>query len=372
MQDGLFRAPVAVALAAILSAGCAADSTSTDETESIPVTALGIDPVAFLGDVPCSSKLGALQSYVVTLTDDTSQATLPSTEPIPCSRAARFRYILAKHQYTAEVDAYDVPAEELVPSGATAGSGSGPEGLPSSGSRHMLVKATKTPITPRWTTKCNQVTSASQTTTLFNTCSPLTDTGSPAPTSIEVDPKAAFGELRCVKDGGEIASLDITPADGSLAPLVGLECGAGAVVFNAGIVPGQVYSFRVEARAEAGGEVRWGASCFAVAEEALQTRAACDPLSSTGSIEVDAAALAEAGIACGGDVKAFQATIEPLGVSSGPVACGQGARFLAIEPGTYDVILQGVGPNGPEEAGVTCGAVVTPGATSKVTCMKAP
>jgi hypothetical protein len=369
-----------MALGAILSAGCAEDSSLDSVGTSVPITAMSIDPMAFLNDVPCSSKPGSLQSYVVTLldiTDESRTVTLPSTDPIPCSRSARFRFILAENKYIAEVDGYDVAADALVPAGTpppedqTADPGT-PQGLPGSGSRHMLLNATKAPITPRWTSTCDARTSRAQATIGFDKCSALTDHGSPAPTSIAVDPKAALGDLRCASAGGEIATLDIKPVGAALPSLLGVPCGADPVVFDAGLVPGQVYSFRLEARAEVGGEVRWGSTCFAAAEEALQTSAACDPLASTGSVEVGPAALAAAGLKCEGDIKAFQATIEPLGVSSGPVPCGESARFLAIEPGMYDVILRQVGPSGPEAFGVTCAAVVAPGSTSKVACMSAP
>lgn len=379
-QDRLVRASVAAAL--ILSAGCSSDDDITsDVSTSAPVTSVSIDPRAFLGDVPCSSKPGALQSYVVTLVDVTEEArpvTLASSDPIPCSRGARFRFVLSTNKYIAEVDGYDVPADALVPSGTpppAEGQTADPDaqqGLAGSGSRHMLLKATKAPIAPRWTTSCDEITTTYGKPNYLETCEPLTDHGSPGPTSIAVDPKAAFGDLRCVSDGGVIASVDIKPIGAALPSLLGLPCGAAPAVFDAGLVPGQVYSFRIEARAEVGGEVRWGSTCFAAAEEALQTSAACDPLSSTGSIEVDPAALAAAGLACEGDVKAFEASIAQLGISSGPVPCGESARFLGIDPGLYDVILRQVGPSGPEAFGVTCAAVVEPGVTSKVACMSAP
>jgi hypothetical protein len=396
MQDGLFRASLAVALAAILSAGCSGDDSALDGMSSgVPITALSISPSAFLGDVPCSSKPGALQSYVVTLVcnpirdlsgnvtvpcnaaNPELSITLPSSEPVTCSQRAFFRYILASHVYMAEIDAYDVPAGALVPSGTPPSEGqasdpSAPQGLPGSGSRHMLLRATKTPIAPRWTTTCEETLAESQKTNPIQVCDALKDLGSAAPTSILVDPRVALGDLACAEAGGEVATIDITPAGGALPPQLGVACGAKPVVFEAGVTPGQVYSFRLEARAEPGGEVRWGSSCFAAAEEGLQTSAACDPLSSKGSVEIAPAALTEAGLACGGDVKAFEATLQPLGISSGPVPCGESARFLAIEPGTYDVILREVGPDGPVGAGVTCGAVVAPGATAGVTCMKAP
>jgi hypothetical protein len=317
---------------------------------------------------------------VVTLFDITDEArvvTLASSEPVPCSQGARFRHILAGNTYLAEVDAYDAPASALIPAGTPSPDGqaadpNAQQGLAGSGSRHMLLKATKAPIAPRWTTKCDERQSRTEATIGFDACDALTYSGSPAPTSIALDPKAALGDLACASAGGEVATVDITPIDAALPAALGVACGASPIVFDAGLAPGQVYSFRLEARAEAGGEVRWGSTCFAAADEAIQTKASCDPFSSTGSVEVDAEALASAGLVCEGEVKAFQATIEPLGISSGPVPCGHSARFLAIEPGMYDVILRQVGPTGPEAFGVTCSAVVAPGASSKVACLSAP
>lgn len=381
-SNRLVRASVVAALGAVLAAGCSEDETITpDEGSSAATTTVTIDPKTFLGKVPCSGKSGALQSYVVTLidvTDEAQQVTLGSSDPIPCSRGVRFRFVRAEHKYITEIDGYGVPADALIPSGApppAEGQNVDPNntpGLAGSGSRHMLLKATKALIAPRWTTSCDEVETALGSPNYVGTCATLTDHGSPAPTSIAVDPSAAIGELGCASDGGEVATIDIKPVGGALPALLGLACGAPPVVFDAGLVAGQLYSFRLEARAEAGGEVRWGSTCFATAEEALSTNAACDPLASTGSIEVDPAALAAAGLACGGDVKAFEASIAQSGISTGPVSCGESARFLSIDPGTYDVILRQVGPNGPEAFGVTCSAVVEPGLTSKVACMSAP
>lgn len=377
MQDGLFYASAAVGLAAIMTAGCTDSSSATPEA-SVPVTAMAMEPINFLGDVPCSSKAGSLQSYVVTLTDvtdSTTPVTLPSSPPTPCSRGIRFRYILDQHRYTAEVDGYDVPADELIPSGTPApaeGQPTSEEGLPGSGSRHMLLRSTKALLEPRWTTSCSEQPSILYTTRVFTTCDPLVDHGSPGATSIRVDPRAALGELRCAAEGGEVAFIDVKPASAGLDAVTNLECGASPVDYAADITPGTEYSFRLEARAEGSAEVRWGASCFAVADEGLRASAACGPFSSTGVIEVGAPALVDAGIECGGEVKGFEVYVIALGLSSGPVACGESARVLGLPPGSYDLEVRKVGANGPEKPGAQCTAQVEPGATSAAACSKAP
>ncbi|MCU0681111.1 MAG: hypothetical protein MUF34_02405, partial [Polyangiaceae bacterium] len=67
----------------------------------------------FRGDVPCGNLQGAMQSYVLTLTDIsvTPHVTLPSSPPTPCSQLVGFndKLIVADHQYEATIDAYGEP-----------------------------------------------------------------------------------------------------------------------------------------------------------------------------------------------------------------------------------------------------------------------
>jgi hypothetical protein len=354
-------ASIAAFAAAASTAGCS-ESTDPDLTSSVATTAVSVSPSLFLGDVPCSTQGGALQSYVVTLTDITtpgSPATLPSSPPTPCSRDTLFRYIAPARKYIAEIDGYDVLAGALKPLG---GAGSG--------GRHMLLEGADTAVLPRFTTSCAEEVAALQKNVQFDACEPLVDHQGAGPTSIKLDPGTSLGGLTCAAKGGSVVSFDITPVGSPLPALLGLACGSAPVVFDAGVEAGQVYTFRLEARAAAGGDVVWGASCFALPEAGLVTGASCDPLSSSGAIEVSPAAVLEAGVACEAGMPAsYEASIEALSLSSGPVPCGESARFVAIKPGTYGVTLRAGDKSGAEAA---CEAKVAPGDTAPVTCAPAP
>jgi hypothetical protein len=363
MRKARICALIAALAAAGSTAGCTSEADS-DSTATVATTAISVSPSLFLGDVPCSSQGGALQSYVVTVTDLThpeSPVTLPSSPPTACSRDTSFRYITPGRKYIAEIDGYDVPADALAPLG---GAGSG--------GRHMLLKGAGTAVAPRFTTSCAEEVATLEKNIKFDVCEPLIDHQGAGPTSIKLDPGASLGGLTCVAAGGEVASFDITPVGSPLPALLGLACGSAPVIFDAGVEAGQVYAFRIEARSAAGGDVLWGASCFALPEAGLVTGASCDLLSATGAIEVSADAVLATGVACGTGMPAsYEASIKALSLSSAPIPCGKSARFVAIKPGTYEVTLRaGDMSEGGVEA--TCEATVAPGDTAFVTCAPAP
>jgi len=108
-----------VTLALNLGGGC-----TTVDTTVVPTTIIGpgttsvsVDPVAFLGGVTCENGPGGMESFVATIVDTAVDGgfVLPSSAPTPCTQSAYFEYVTLGDSYTAQVDGYDLPPEQLVP-----------------------------------------------------------------------------------------------------------------------------------------------------------------------------------------------------------------------------------------------------------------
>ncbi|MGK3993919.1 hypothetical protein [Sorangium sp. So ce1024] len=392
--------PRALALAALALAPAACeDGTRTDSDETIQ-TSLTIDPLAFLGDVRCSNEPGAIRSYVATLTDESATGgpvTLASSPPIPCSSRVSFTFVVAGHEYTARIDGYEQFAEELTPVGDE-----------TSGSRHMLLDGA--PVAPRWTWACpgpdatdaaDKLVAATGVNVVVQGCAPLTGPTDPASAAIVIDPASALGALRCDGDGGAIASFDVVPQDGGLAPVLGVGCPPSQpVVYDLGVDPGRAYSFRLEAK-DAAGDLLFGSSCFAAASKGVTVTATCDPLSSTGALELDLGALLAAeDLACGAGASTYTATLPlPQGdqpgsgddqpgsgddqpgsgddqpgtneeLRVGPVPCGNRALLSALAPGAYEASVQVLDARGASVLSAACSGEVRPGATTRATCVR--
>lgn len=361
----LVRLPSLVALAAATTMACTSEDSSSDYTytASVTTTLLSIEPASFIGDARCSNEGGALQSYVVTLfdhTDATHIATLPSSPPTSCSQALAFRFVLPGHVYTAEIDGYDAPTTSVEPAGGAA-----------SGSRSVVPVGGDTELTPRWTASCGAVTASKSAIIPFKSCSELVDHGPAPATSIVVDPRTSLGDLRCAAAGGEVVTFDITPEGAALPSVTGIPCGGAPITYNAGIKPDEPYTFRVEARAKAGGPVVWGTSCNATPSEGFINTAVCDPLTASGVIEVSINDLLKAAkLACGADaVAAVETVLVDPHLSSGPTPCGAPTRFGPLDPGAYKLTTRALRSDGSIALEATCTADVLPGATTKATCM---
>jgi hypothetical protein len=357
-------ATLGLAAASFATACSITDSSGLDFGETVVTTAISIDLRDALGATPCSDEKGALRSYVATVYDHaggTQIVTLPSSLPTPCSVGISFRYITPEHTYTADIDAYEARPDEIEPLGGA-----------TSGSRHMVPVGGGGGdiIPPRWTSSCGAATAKLHTNVRFSDCSPLEDNGTSSPvTAIVIDPSAALGDLRCASAGGEVTSFDILPETAGLPSITGYPCGTTPLTFNAGIEPGVLYRFRLEARALAGGPIVWGSSCFALAEDGLTAEASCDPIVSTGDIEVSIASLLEsAGAKCGEDVATYEAVLAKPAVSVGPVACAEPARFGPLETGSYSIDVRTFNSKGEALQTATCEAMVAPGKTAQATC----
>ncbi|WP_104981785.1 hypothetical protein [Sorangium cellulosum] len=360
----------ALALAAVALAACT--SSGNDDEQQVQMS-LTIDPAAFLGDVRCSNEEGAIRSYVATLTDESAEGgptLLASSPPIPCSSRVTFTEIVEGRSYRAEIDGYGRFAEELTPRGGE-----------TSGSREML--AGRDTVDPRWTWACSGpdeggIVARKGVNVVFRGCSPLTADTDPQPTAIELDPTRALGALRCEADGGTVASFDIVPEDGALAPVLGITCPPEQTptynLDDLGVPPGRAYSFRLEAR-DAAGAVAFGSACVAVADEGVTAAAACDPLSATGALEIDLdALLAEEDLACGDGASVYFATVAPAGQTEaeelliGPVPCGERAFVSPLVPGVYGASVEVLDRKGDPVRTAACDGEVRPGATTRAAC----
>jgi hypothetical protein len=225
-------------------------------------------------------------------------------------------------------------------------------------------------IPPRWTSSCGAATAQLHTNVRFSDCSPLEDHGASSPvTAIVIDPSAALGGLGCASAGGQVISFDIIPETAGLPSITNYPCGTPPLTFSAGIEPGVLYRFRLEARAERGGPVVWGSSCFALAEDGLTAEASCDPIVSTGDIEVSIASLLESsGAKCDEDVATFEAILTKPAVSVGPVPCAETARIGPLESGSYAIDVRTFNSKGEALQSATCEATVAPGKTAQATC----
>jgi hypothetical protein len=360
----------------VLGSACTEDSsTDLDTSGSVYPTSFLIEPSYFLGDVPCTSVTGALQSYVATLLDVTDGSTmpfaLPSSPPVSCAATITFRQVIAGHAYRLEVDGYDVPASSLVPLGGTA-----------SGSRTMLLESAPDAgaVTPPWSTYCDNLTARADERLVPSKCEPFAKL--PATTGIVVDPRATLAGLACkstTAGGGEVgnvASFDVVPADPAMPSLLNLPCvadGPAPSPYTQGITPGETYTFRIEARGEAGGPVVWGATCSGMAKDGLVTTAVCDPLSAEGAIDVSLEGLLEAaGATCSPEsVISYDVNlVGPSVLSALTVPCEKPVRFSPVMPGSYAATIEAARKDAsmnPVKA--TCSATVEPGGVAVAVCM---
>lgn len=351
----------AIALAAAGLCGCPDDS-ELNEDFTVPTT-IAVDPLGFLGDVPCSETLGAMRSYVATLTDRTDPAalfTLPSSPPTPCSTRVQFRFVVPGHVYTAEIEGYALHAPQLAPLGG-----------PGSGSRHML-DLDGAPVAPRWRTSCVEAKARDGLTTYVGACEPAEDVGDPGATAIRIDPASALDGLRCASSGGEIASFDLLPEGGALPPILGIACPPAApVVYNVGLTPGRTYRFRVEAASPDG---PYGAACRALTIEGLTVTASCDPLSNRGALTLPIADILEsAGLTCAPDsAVTYEASLLGDAIGATTLPCSKRVQFAPLAPGSYQAAVEVRGADGAPLATTTCDGDVIAGATTVATCTAAP
>lgn len=386
----LLRTPIAppgLALLATLALSATACTTETYETiddANSTSVALILRPAEFIGDTPCSGAPGAMRSYVATVRDLTNPDvpfTLPSSLPTPCSMGVRFDEIDAGRSYSVQIDGYEGFADEIGPAGWFDGGAINYKAL-RSGTRHMEDKG-GTPLLPRWLGSCGEgdeapTVAAEIGTTLIRGCTSLVDTApGTTETAVEVAPQDALGTLHCAGKvpTGElaVASFDLLPQNG-LASVLGVPCLDAPFVqpyTGASLVPGTAVDFFVDAHAEQGGPVVWGATCSALVQAGLTVRASCSPLSDRGALRIDiTAVLGLLGISCSGDIAAYDAALVAGDVSLGQagVPCTDDVTFGSLPPGDAAAEVTIFTKAGAPIFSLACAAAVEPGRTANADC----
>lgn len=334
-------------LVALPQLGCSGED-NVDDNRFVQ-TGVVVDPAEFLGDLPCADIDGAPKSYVATvveLADETEgERRLGPANPVSCGTPVAFLDIRGGKRYGAEISVFDVPADQA------AGQ------------------------TPAWTTTCGltgagaaEIVAGRQ--TRIRGCSPIAGPGT-ATTSVVVDATSAAGSLGCASDGGQIGDIKIVPvepADASL-PTVTIACGQPPVVYGADIVPGALYSFRLEGTGA--DESLYGARCTTVAREGLGIVASCTLFVETGSLAFPVPAVAEdAGLVCGESISRARigATGGDVSVPGASVPCDAPAFASSLPPGTYSGSI-GLYAGPDLVASYSCAGEVLPGVTTELTCI---
>ncbi len=332
-------------------------------TSYIQPTEVAVRPSDFLGDVSCSTNPGAMRSYVVTLTayddaDDVTGFTLGSSVATPCSFVVGFREVVTVgKRYTAEVDGYDLPPEQLVPFGGA-----------SSGARQMRDSSTGEVLTPRWTTRCGQTADGAATAALnelvyVRPCDALDDLA-PSATAIALSPGHVLGDDPCAV----AATIDIEEELVGLPAVPAVACDAEPVVFDA--VAGELYSFYVSAMG-LDNRLR-GTQCFAMGVTGETVVPSCGTLTDQGSMRLSVAGLQVDGAdedLCPPEAY-FDVLYQDEALNAVPLSCAAQAHVSPLEPATYLLDVTIYGDDGQLLGdGASCSAAVVPGKTVDGFCL---
>ncbi len=339
--------------------GCAATACSTDTTAAATVvtTAVGLDPVDFLGTVPCTGQAGGALFYVVTINDESNGVAEGNrsftSQPISCAVPVAFENVLVGHSYSANVAVFDSAA-----AGAT----------------------------PRWTTTCGDPGTPgglgraevfTDQRAYIKNCIPLTGAGV-GKTSISIDASALASSVGCsmsATDTNKIEKLRVTSI-GSTLPGQTIGCGQPAIVVDTGIEPGKLYSFRVEGLAPGATKAGWAATCTATAKDGIAVSASCGALSDVGYIRVDAVKLvADAALVCAASgpdaVGSYDVSFDepPMNVKASTISCKNDAVLGPFTVGSHagEIFLHTA--LGAPKAHAICFAAVEPDATVTASCI---
>jgi hypothetical protein len=241
-------------------------------------TLVAVEPVDFLGDVPCLPSPGAMRRYVATLEDVTGEIgdegvafdsfVLPSSPPVSCVMPVAFGFVVPEHRYVADIQGYD--RTDLVPLAA--------------GSPVMLGTESGEVVEPRWTTSCGRQNQGTDTAVIaFNrvtifvrACEPLTDhLEGGTPTGVTVSLAEALGDLDCDTEPGSVDRFEVTLDGSDDAPL---EASCGEAVTFEGLTAETTYTFTVAAFEADATTAAWETTCFRTTEPGAIVPAYCDPL----------------------------------------------------------------------------------------------
>lgn len=346
----------AVLPTATLLVGCS----TTDElfTSTPAPTEIAIDPSDFLGGVPCGSSDNAMKSYVVTLRaydneDDVTPFVLGSSFPTSCAYVAAFRdVIVAGKLYTAEVDGYDVLASTLTPFGDE-----------SSGARQMRDELGEI-VLPRWTTQCGAgpseaATAATNQTRYIGNCNPLSD-ASPTPTQISIPASAVLGDDPC----GVAATFDIEGEQGALGDASAVPCDGAPLLYE--VNDSTEYRFYATAETSAG---HAGSECFAFGSAGETVNVLCQPLSTTGQIELSLAGLSSDDTAVCPAGAFYDVLYGGGSLNAVPLSCAGHTTIGPFLPDVYVFSTAVYDAEGaPLGSGASCGAQVRAGKTVPALC----
>lgn len=337
-----------LAVAATLSLSPACSTTEPIEGDEDVRTAAVVDPLEFLGELPCIDAEGAPRSYRATLVDLDTLEERGRSPIVSCDRSVAFEGVEVEGRYGARVEVFDEPE-------ASASS-------------------------PSWATSCGldgfgEAVIRAQERNVVRGCAVLTGPGT-AQTSIAVDgTRVARGGGGCTDEGGPVDTLEVAvvePAD-TLLPSITLSCGQAAAVYGADIVPGQRYAFELVARDE-GGQAIGGARCVAVARAGIVIPASCTALGSAAALELPIpAVLADAGLVCGAEVLEAEVALVAGATLTAPerVPCTGSVVLAPVEPGPYVASLRLSGAEGVL-ASASCTGEAAPGLSRAMVCTLEP
>ncbi len=376
MHVALRRLLITLPLALVCS-GAPACTTTSSSADDVSVTLVSVRPSDFAGHVPCGNAQGAWKTWVATLIDVTHTGepfTLASSIPASCSMPISFSYVIPGHRYVAEIDAYD--RDDLVPYGGT-----------SSGSRHMVDPSTGAEIAPRWTAQCPSTQPPADTAdpdagvdildgpaiaTLYRNvfvlgCSTLQDSLPPQDGAIAVDLSDIRTSQSCGSDPGQVDHLVVSPSD---SPLPEQTASCDSTVSFQPVIDGRSYSFLVSAFESGNASPAWGTTCHAVARSGLVVTAACDTLTSSGSLRVDVGSLvALSGHACAADdVASYRAVLVGDGTSVTNPCGTTDAVFGPLPAGAWQVVVDGLSSTGDTVFTAFCEAAVSPATQTTAVC----
>lgn len=353
---------------ACLLAGCESDDV-VDTTIEHP-TLVEVAPETFLGSLPCSDAPGAVQRYVATLTDVTETGdagverrfTLPSSQPLSCTRAVGFSFVVPGNRYMASIDAYDrSDISPLAP------------GLPD------MVDPSGARVAPRWTSRCETpVTAVRQRSQRARGCTPLVDQAPAGDTAVSVDLSGALGDFECGSDAGQIVTysvrLEYLNPDLTGSTQTG-DCGEPLVFGD--LVPGEPVTLSITAFEAGALEPTLGTTCTATTVERVTTAAVCEPLVGAGAVAIDVPALLSAfDLSCdeGATLRAEAAAPVAQSFELSGSACERPLTIGEIEVAELGVdrqvlvTVEAFGADGQCAAVARCVAEPVPGQVVTATC----
>jgi hypothetical protein len=276
--------------------------------------------------------------------------------PTPCSLVAGFRdVILINQRYTADIDAYDVPIEDLTPFGGFA-----------SGARQMRDATTGEVVAPRWTTHCGGGAATAaiaqvQRRVFVRPCDPLVD-HDPSATQLAVPPSAVLGADACsVAD-----SYDISFDQGGLPAATSIPCGAAdGALYD--VEDGVTYV--IYATAMVDGALS-GSLCLATGRQGETVTPTCQPLTPNGNAKLELATLMNGAEPVCPDGALYDVLADGSdALNPVPIPCNQAANLGPFPPGLMLFSALIYDSMGAAVSSASCSAIIEPGRIVDAVCV---